>query len=129
MGARSRQKLSPSSRTPPTTPPISGDFWAALRQASGSVPPLSPCSYQVVAVHSPSAYMIRGNPRARSDLIPVGRVGRPEEVAAAVVTAAGNGYLTGQTIGVKRGVVLHVRPPAGELNAPPWLDPVGGAFQ
>jgi 3-oxoacyl-[acyl-carrier protein] reductase len=47
--------------------------------------------------------MIRDNPRARPDLIPVGRFGRPEEVAEVVVTVAGNGYITGQTISVNGG--------------------------
>jgi 3-oxoacyl-[acyl-carrier protein] reductase len=47
--------------------------------------------------------MIRDNPRARPELIPVGRFGRPEEVAEVVATVAGNGYVTGQTIGVNGG--------------------------
>lgn len=47
--------------------------------------------------------MIRDNPRARADLIPVGRFGRPEEVAAVVATLAANDYITGQTIGVNGG--------------------------
>ena len=47
--------------------------------------------------------MIRDNPRAAASLIPVGRFGRPEEVAEAVVLAAGNGYMTGQTINVNGG--------------------------
>jgi 3-oxoacyl-[acyl-carrier protein] reductase len=47
--------------------------------------------------------MVRGNPRARPDLIPVGRFGRVEDVAEVVVTVAGNGYITGQTIGVNGG--------------------------
>jgi len=47
--------------------------------------------------------MVRDNPRARADLIPVGRFGRSEEVAEVVVTVAGNGYITGQTIGVNGG--------------------------
>jgi 3-oxoacyl-[acyl-carrier protein] reductase len=47
--------------------------------------------------------MVRSNPRARPELIPVGRFGRPDEVAELVVTLAGNGYITGQTIGVNGG--------------------------
>ncbi len=47
--------------------------------------------------------MIRDNPRARPELIPVGRFGRPEEVAEVVVTVAENGYITGQTISVNGG--------------------------
>jgi 3-oxoacyl-[acyl-carrier protein] reductase len=47
--------------------------------------------------------MIRDNPRARPELIPVGRFGRPEEVAEVVTTVAANGYITGQTISVNGG--------------------------
>jgi 3-oxoacyl-[acyl-carrier protein] reductase len=47
--------------------------------------------------------MVRDNPRARPDLIPVGRLGRSEEVAEVVAAVAGNGYITGQTIGVNGG--------------------------
>jgi 3-oxoacyl-[acyl-carrier protein] reductase len=47
--------------------------------------------------------MVRDNPRARPDLIPVGRFGTAEEVAEAVVMIASNGYLTGQTINVNGG--------------------------
>jgi 3-oxoacyl-[acyl-carrier protein] reductase len=47
--------------------------------------------------------MVRDNPRASANLIPVGRFGRPEEVAEAVVLVAGNGYMTGQTINVNGG--------------------------
>jgi 3-oxoacyl-[acyl-carrier protein] reductase len=47
--------------------------------------------------------MVRANPRARADLIPVGRFGRSEEVADVVATVAANGYITGQTIGVNGG--------------------------
>ena len=47
--------------------------------------------------------MVRNNPRARAELIPVGRFGRAEEVAEVVVTVAGNGYITGQTIDVNGG--------------------------
>src|SRR6185503_1113077 len=47
--------------------------------------------------------MVRANPRARAELIPVGRFGEPEEVAAVAVTLARNGYITGQTINVNGG--------------------------
>lgn len=47
--------------------------------------------------------MVAANPRARSDLIPVGRFGKVEEVADAAVMLAGNGYITGQTINVDGG--------------------------
>jgi 3-oxoacyl-[acyl-carrier protein] reductase len=47
--------------------------------------------------------MVRNNPRARPDLIPLGRFGTPEEVADVVVAVAGNGYITGQTINVNGG--------------------------
>jgi 3-oxoacyl-[acyl-carrier protein] reductase len=47
--------------------------------------------------------MVRVNSRARPDLIPVGRFGRPDEVAQVVVSVAANGYLTGQTFNVNGG--------------------------
>jgi 3-oxoacyl-[acyl-carrier protein] reductase len=47
--------------------------------------------------------MMRDNPRARPDLIPVGRLGTVDEVADAVVMLAQNGYITGQTINVNGG--------------------------
>jgi 3-oxoacyl-[acyl-carrier protein] reductase len=47
--------------------------------------------------------MITNNPRARADLIPVGRFGTPEEVALVAVMLARDGYITGQTINVNGG--------------------------
>jgi 3-oxoacyl-[acyl-carrier protein] reductase len=47
--------------------------------------------------------MVRGNPGARPDLIPVKRFGTPDEVAAVAVLLASNGYISGQTIGVNGG--------------------------
>lgn len=47
--------------------------------------------------------MIAELPRARVDLIPVGRFGKPEEVADIAVLLARNGYLTGQTISANGG--------------------------
>jgi 3-oxoacyl-[acyl-carrier protein] reductase len=47
--------------------------------------------------------MVAANPRARADLIPVGRFGKVEEVAEVAVMLAGNGYITGQTINVDGG--------------------------
>ena len=47
--------------------------------------------------------MVTNNPRARADLIPVGRFGTVDEVAAAAVLLATNGYITGQTISVNGG--------------------------
>ncbi len=47
--------------------------------------------------------MIRDNPRARTDLIPVGRFGTVDEVADVVVVLAANGYITGQTVNVNGG--------------------------
>jgi len=47
--------------------------------------------------------MVTSNPRARPDLIPVGRFGTVDEVASMVVLLAGNGYITGQTINVNGG--------------------------
>jgi len=50
--------------------------------------------------------MIRGNDRARPNLIPIGRFGRVEEVADVVVMLARNGYVTGQTVNVNGGVYM-----------------------
>ena len=47
--------------------------------------------------------MVRANPRARPDLIPVGRFGTVTEVADTAVLLARNGYITGQTISVNGG--------------------------
>ena len=47
--------------------------------------------------------MVTSNPRARADLIPVGRFGGVDEVASVAVMLAGNGYITGQTINVNGG--------------------------
>ncbi len=47
--------------------------------------------------------MVTENLNASPDLIPVGRFGTPEEVAAVVVLLAQNGYITGQTINVNGG--------------------------
>ena len=50
--------------------------------------------------------MIRGHAQAKPDRIPVGRFGRPEEVAEVAVMLARNGYITGQTINVNGGAYL-----------------------
>jgi 3-oxoacyl-[acyl-carrier protein] reductase len=47
--------------------------------------------------------MVRNNPRARPDLIPVGRFGDVDEVSDIAVMLATNGYITGQTINVNGG--------------------------
>src|SRR5262245_28048166 len=47
--------------------------------------------------------MVTSNPRARPDLIPLGRFGTEEEVADVVVMLSTNGYLTGQTVNVNGG--------------------------
>jgi len=47
--------------------------------------------------------MITSNPRARPDLVPLGRFGTVEETADVVVMLANNGYMTGQTISVNGG--------------------------
>jgi 3-oxoacyl-[acyl-carrier protein] reductase len=57
----------------------------------------------VVAPALIATEMVRANPRARADLIPVGRFGTPEEVSEAVAMVAANGYITGQTINVNGG--------------------------
>jgi 3-oxoacyl-[acyl-carrier protein] reductase len=47
--------------------------------------------------------MIANNPKAKPDLIPVGRFGAADEVAAVAVMLARNGYITGQTFNVNGG--------------------------
>ncbi len=47
--------------------------------------------------------MVTGNLQVRPDLIPMGRFGAADEVAAVVVMLARNGYMTGQTINVNGG--------------------------
>jgi 3-oxoacyl-[acyl-carrier protein] reductase len=47
--------------------------------------------------------MVSNNPRAKADLLPVGRFGAVEEVASVAVLLAGNGYITGQTYNVNGG--------------------------
>jgi 3-oxoacyl-[acyl-carrier protein] reductase len=47
--------------------------------------------------------MVRSNPNAKADLIPVGRFGECDEVAQVAVMLANNGYITGQTINVNGG--------------------------
>ena len=47
--------------------------------------------------------MVSGNPRARPDLIPIGRFGSVDEVAQVALMLAANGYMTGQTINVNGG--------------------------
>jgi 3-oxoacyl-[acyl-carrier protein] reductase len=47
--------------------------------------------------------MVAANPRAKADLIPIGRFGKVEEVAEVAVMLAGNGYINGQTINVDGG--------------------------
>jgi 3-oxoacyl-[acyl-carrier protein] reductase len=47
--------------------------------------------------------MVSSNPRARPDLLPVGRFGTVEEVAGIALLLARNGYITGQTYNVNGG--------------------------
>ena len=47
--------------------------------------------------------MVRSNPRAKPELIPVGRFGNVDEVASAVLMLVGNAYMTGQTVNVNGG--------------------------
>ncbi len=47
--------------------------------------------------------MVRNNPRARPDLIPVGRFGAVEEAAELAVAILRNAYMTGQTVNINGG--------------------------
>ncbi len=48
-------------------------------------------------------YMIKGNRAMTPERIPIGRFGKPDEIAAIAVMLAGNGYITGQTINANGG--------------------------
>lgn len=50
--------------------------------------------------------MIAGNPRARPQGIPVGRLGKVEEVSEVVLMLVRNGYMTGQTLNVNGGLYM-----------------------
>ncbi|HTY22761.1 MAG TPA: 3-oxoacyl-ACP reductase family protein [Desulfomonilaceae bacterium] len=50
-----------------------------------------------------STEMVANIPNAKPELVPQGRFGTAEEVAAVAVMLAGNGYITGQTINVNGG--------------------------
>jgi 3-oxoacyl-[acyl-carrier protein] reductase len=50
--------------------------------------------------------MVRSNPVAKPEMIPIGRFGEIEEVADVVVMLAGNAYITGQTINVNGGYYM-----------------------
>jgi 3-oxoacyl-[acyl-carrier protein] reductase len=47
--------------------------------------------------------MAAGLPQLTLDLVPVGRFGKPQEIADVAVTIACTGYMTGQTINVDGG--------------------------
>jgi len=47
--------------------------------------------------------MIKDNPNIKPALIPIGRFGKPDEVASVVLLLATNGYITGQTFNVNGG--------------------------
>jgi len=47
--------------------------------------------------------MVTSNPRARPEIIPIGRFGTVDEVSDVAVLLASNGYITGQTINVNGG--------------------------
>ena len=53
-----------------------------------------------------STEMVTGNPKAKPELIPIGRFGTAEEVASATIMLARNGYITGQTINVNGGLYM-----------------------
>jgi 3-oxoacyl-[acyl-carrier protein] reductase len=50
--------------------------------------------------------MVRTNPNVKPDMVPIGRFGEVEECADVAVLLAGNGYITGQTIGVNGGMAM-----------------------
>lgn len=50
--------------------------------------------------------MVRSNPVAKPDMIPIGRFGEVDEVGDVAVMLAGNAYITGQTINVNGGYYM-----------------------
>jgi len=48
--------------------------------------------------------MVFNNPLVNPQMVPIGRFGAPQEVAAVVSMLAGNGYITGQSISVNGGM-------------------------
>ena len=50
--------------------------------------------------------MVRSNPAAKPEMIPIGRFGEIEEVADVAVMLASNAYITGQTINVNGGYYM-----------------------
>ena len=50
--------------------------------------------------------MVVANPHVKPDMIPVRRFGDVDECASVAVLLAGNGYITGQTIGVNGGLFM-----------------------
>jgi len=50
--------------------------------------------------------MVVANPNVKPDMIPVRRFGDVDECASVAVLLAGNGYITGQTIGVNGGMSM-----------------------
>ena len=50
--------------------------------------------------------MVAANPNIKPDMIPVGRFGDVDECADVAVLLAGNGYITGQTVGVNGGMFM-----------------------
>jgi len=50
--------------------------------------------------------MVTADLRARPERIPIGRFGKPEELAALAVAILGNGYITGQTINLNGGLYM-----------------------
>ncbi|HXF34767.1 MAG TPA: SDR family NAD(P)-dependent oxidoreductase [Candidatus Acidoferrales bacterium] len=50
--------------------------------------------------------MIAGNTAAAPEKLPVGRFGKPEEVAQMIVAVASNAFVTGQTIQVNGGIYM-----------------------
>jgi 3-oxoacyl-[acyl-carrier protein] reductase len=50
--------------------------------------------------------MIPGGAEAAAKRVPMGRVGRPEEIAQAVIMIVSNGYMTGQTVQLNGGLLF-----------------------
>ncbi|MGO9119934.1 MAG: SDR family NAD(P)-dependent oxidoreductase [Desulfomonilaceae bacterium] len=74
-------------------------FYAALLAKEG-------ITVNAIAPALISTEMVTDNPKAKPEIIPIGRFGTVEEVANSAVMLARNGYITGQTINVNGGLYM-----------------------